>query len=277
MGLLVGNNLIKKCPICGNDIKYNSLDNLNKSIRNNNKCRSCSNRLRKVSNETRKKMSETRKKQIKSGEFKPNMSGAHSEKSRNKMSETKKRLKHTEEHKKNISKSLHHSEKFKIAMQSEDRKEKIRKANTGKVFTEEHKKKLSENHCDVSSNKNPFFGKTHSSEVKTLLRKLKLERIKRSKDNNYQITPFYNPKGCEYFNNLMIKEVCYIQHAENGGEYHIEELGYWVDGYDKENNIVYEWDEKHHFDKDGSYIKKDIIRENEIKEFLGCKFIRIKQ
>lgn len=31
-----------------------------------------------------------------------------------------------------------------------------------------------------------------------------------------------------------------------------------------------------YFKTDGSYIEKDIIRENEIKEFLGCKFIRIK-
>ena len=31
-----------------------------------------------------------------------------------------------------------------------------------------------------------------------------------------------------------------IQHAMNGGEYYIKELGYWLDGYDIENNVVYE-------------------------------------
>lgn len=41
----------------------------------------------------------------------------------------------------------------------------------------------------------------------------------------------------------------FIQHAENFGEFYIKELGYYVDGYDKENNIVYEWDEKWHYKK----------------------------
>lgn len=67
-----------------------------------------------------------------------------------------------------------------------------------------------------------------------------------------------------------------FQHAENGGEYHIKKLGYWVDGYDKEKNIVIEIDEKHHFNSDGTYKKRDIVRQKEIKDFLNCKFIRIK-
>ena len=40
-----------------------------------------------------------------------------------------------------------------------------------------------------------------------------------------------------------------LRHAMNGGEYYIKELGYWVDGYDKENNIIYEFDEHQHFNK----------------------------
>jgi len=61
----------------------------------------------------------------------------------------------------------------------------------------------------------------------------------------------------------------------NGGEFHIKELGYWVDGYDNENNVVYEYDERHHFI--GTELKeRDIIRQEEIVNFLGCKFIRIK-
>jgi hypothetical protein len=69
----------------------------------------------------------------------------------------------------------------------------------------------------------------------------------------------------------------YIQHAENDGEFHIKELGYWVDGYDKENNIVYEWDEHRHFDVYGMLTPKDIQRQKEIEEHLHCKFIRIKE
>lgn len=48
--------------------------------------------------------------------------------------------------------------------------------------------------------------------------------------------------------------------------------GKFVDGYDKENNIVYEVDEFYH-----KYRRiEDKIRENQIKEELNCKIIRIK-
>lgn len=67
-----------------------------------------------------------------------------------------------------------------------------------------------------------------------------------------------------------------FQHAENGGEYFVEGLGYYLDGYDIENNVVIEIDELHHFDKSGNLNKKDIIRQNKIVEKLNCKFIRIR-
>ena len=136
---------------------------------------------------------------------------------------------------------------------------------------------MSKNHADFSGENNPFYGKKHTTETKRKIRVDKLTRIKNSKNNGFQLVPFYNPKGCEQLNEIMKKTNTFIQHAENIGEFHIKDLGYWVDGYDKENNIVYEYDEKHHFKPDGSYINKDVIRENEIKNHLNCKFIRIKE
>jgi hypothetical protein len=40
----------------------------------------------------------------------------------------------------------------------------------GYVFTEEHKKNISENHRDVSKENNPMFGRTHSDKVKEAAR-----------------------------------------------------------------------------------------------------------
>jgi len=98
-----------------------------------------------------------------------------------------------------------------------------------------------------------------------------IERIEKNKLNGNQLYPNYNQKACEIFDKMMKNENVYIQHAQNHGEYYIKELGYWVDGYDKENNIVYEFDEKYH-----EYQKeKDLIREQEIINLLECKFIRI--
>ena len=106
----------------------------------------------------------------------------------------------------------------------------------------------------------------------------RLNKIKMANENklsNYQISPLYNKKACKLFDDICEKENIHIQHAMNGGEYYIKELGYWLDGYDEMNNIAYEYDEKHHF-KNGKLKEKDINRQNEISNYLKCKFIRIK-
>jgi len=48
--------------------------------------------------------------------------------------------------------------------------------------------------------------------------------------------------------------------------------GKYVDGYDKDNNIVYEVDENYH----NHFKVQDIIREDKIKKELNCNFVRIK-
>lgn len=63
-----------------------------------------------------------------------------------------------------------------------------------------------------------------------------------------------------------------LQHTMNGGEYHIKELGYWLDAFDKNTNIVVEWYEKHHF-VGGKLKQKDIKRKDNIKQLVKCRFI----
>jgi len=65
-----------------------------------------------------------------------------------------------------------------------------------------------------------------------------------------------------------------FQHAMNGGEILIEELGYFPDGLDVKKKTVIEIDERHHF-RNGCLREKDIVRQREIEK-LGYKFIRIK-
>jgi len=118
-----------------------------------------------------------------------------------------------------------------------------------------------------------LFGEEKAIEIK---QKQRLHRIKEINDKSGQCIPNYNPNGCKYFNVLMEQTGIHIQHAENGGEFHIKELGYWVDGYDKENNVVYEFDEIRHFIND-KLKDVDIKRQKEIEKFLGCKIIRIRE
>ena len=101
-----------------------------------------------------------------------------------------------------------------------------------------------------------------------------LEQLKKRLNDGHQISPNFNSQACSFFDELSHKNNIYIQHAMNGGEYHIKELGYWLDGYDIKNNIAYEWDEYKHYFK-GKLREKDLIRQTEIEKFLKCKFIRI--
>lgn len=102
------------------------------------------------------------------------------------------------------------------------------------------------------------------------------KKVFRNMDNDpFSIQPFYNPKACELIEKYGERHEYNFQHAENGGEQFVEELGYWVDGYDEEENVVIEVYENHHY-KNGKLREDDKRREEEIKNYLKCKFIRIK-
>ncbi len=88
--------------------------------------------------------------------------------------------------------------------------------------------------------------------------------------------PKYNKSACTYFDTLNDLIGLNGLHAENGGERYLKELGYWVDYYSPELNMIIEWDEAGHFDK-GELKEKDVARQEEITNHLGCKFLRINQ
>jgi len=122
---------------------------------------------------------------------------------------------------------------------------------------------------------NSHLSNTKCYKCSNISRRLKsLKRIEFNMNNNYQINPNFNKKACELFDKISLTNDINIQHAMNGGEFNIKELGYWVDGYDPVNNVVYEYDEKYH--KSKKQQEKDLNRQNEIIDFLKCSFIRIK-
>jgi hypothetical protein len=106
--------------------------------------------------------------------------------------------------------------------------------------------------------------------------KQRVSTLKYLSKTNGQVIPRYNVNSISLIEQYGRKYGYNFQHAENGGEYHIKELGYYLDGYDKEKNVVIEIDEPHHFNTDGSLKQKDVDRENEIRELLKCQFVRIK-
>lgn len=112
-----------------------------------------------------------------------------------------------------------------------------------------------------------------SKETSKKLRLLHIKRVELAHFNGNQVTPFYNKKSISIIEKYGIDNGYCFQHAENGGEFHIKELGYWVDGYDKNKNVVLEFDEKHHTKQ----IEKDNKRQNEIIDYLKCGFIRLNE
>lgn len=86
--------------------------------------------------------------------------------------------------------------------------------------------------------------------------------------------PRYNKESIMYINKLNEEKGWNLQHAENGGE--ISVGGYFLDGYDKDLNIVFEYDEaKHYKDIQNNILNdKDIERQQYIIEKLHCEFWR---
>lgn len=66
-------------------------------------------------------------------------------------------------------------------------------------------------------------------------------------------------------------------HALNGGEHYIWELGYWVDYYEPTLNLVVEWDEEYVHFQHGKRVESDATREEQIRKTLGCQFVRLQE
>ena len=138
--------------------------------------------------------------------------------------------------------------------------------STGRTHTNESKQKISKNHAKY------WMGKKRpmSDESKNKIRLSTIDFIKRNKG---QCAPRYNPAACQIFNEINEEFGLFGKHAENGGEFYIKELGYWLDYYEPTLNLVIEYDELAHSRKE----KKDMERQNQIETLLKCKFVRIKE
>jgi hypothetical protein len=264
-------NWCRKCPTCNKTIKYTGNQGKDKAKYNNKQlydCKRCSAlkrppKTQEVKNKISKslighkhpkevilKIISSRKKLLDNPEYRKKLSILTSGKNNGMYGKH-----HSTETRKII------SDKLKISMNSplvKNKLEKIRKSMeykklrskvmTGRIFSDEHRRKL---------------------------RLANIKRISEIKFNGGQLIPGFNPNACKLIDEYGKQHGYNFQHALNGGEYYIKELGYWVDGYDKENNVVIETDEKHHFDFYGNLREKDVNRQKEITEYLKCKFIRL--
>lgn len=127
----------------------------------------------------------------------------------------------------------------------------------------------------------PMYGKNQSNYQKRRMKEVhtgkKVSEITKQKMREATINYIKNKSGgispCIGHNEKQI-----LDNLEKLFNYRIirqyKIIGYFLDGYCKELNLAIEIDEKEH--KIPNIQKRDLIRQQEIETFLGCKFLRIK-
>lgn len=145
--------------------------------------------------------------------------------------------------------------------------------NKGKTMLTDERILKSTQKRKIKNYKPSFLNRHHSEETKELLRYKMIEYVKKI-SAEHKFIPHYSKNACEYMNKLNEENHWNLQHAENGGE--IEICGFFVDGYDKDLNIVFEYDEPRHYINvyENILAEKDINRQNIIINKLNCKFYR---
>jgi hypothetical protein len=122
----------------------------------------------------------------------------------------------------------------------------------------------------LMGDKHPAFGYKHTDETKEIIRQKVCERMKRNK-----CLPDVDCGATEYFNTLNASGGLSIEHPNI-----YLPCGYFADGYDRLNHIIYEYDTAHH--KKLKNVRKDKIRQDNIITYFEKigkplnKFIRIK-
>lgn len=127
---------------------------------------------------------------------------------------------------------------------------------SGRQLTEQHKTKISIGNT----------GKIISDETKRKLREIRVNELQ----SKFFITPNYNANACHYFDNLSKQRGWKLQHALNGGE--VTKCGYFLDAYDPILNIVVEYDEKKHHTTRQKH--RDEQKQKEVIAELKCHFYR---
>ena len=124
-----------------------------------------------------------------------------------------------------------------------------------------HKKGI----INVKGKNNPHFGISNFGQKRTeeQKRKMRISAIKHIEKFRGPLKANVGKHEKELLDQQEINNNCKIQR-----QYHIKELGYCVDGYDKKNNIIYEVYEKKHLGQ----LEKDLKRQQQIQNYLNCDF-----
>ena len=111
------------------------------------------------------------------------------------------------------------------------------------------------------------YGHSQSAETRAKIAKSFLN--KKDIFGNFQAN--FNEKACKYIDSLNQEKGWNLKHALNGGEKRVGP--YYLDGYDQELNIAFEYDEKYHH-RNKNIEERDKLRQEYIISQLKCEFWR---
>lgn len=149
-----------------------------------------------------------------------------------------------------------------------EEKNKLPKDRLGKTINIEAQHKSAETiKQKIKNGELTYIGHSCSMETRA---KLAQQMRKRRGIINFQCN--YNENACKYIDELNIKNNWHLQHAMNGGEIHVGP--YSLDGYDKNLNIAFEYDENKHKHTSLKGQARDKYRQLYIIEKLNCEFWR---
>lgn len=149
-----------------------------------------------------------------------------------------------------------------------EEKAKLPHDSLGKIINYESKRKATETlRQKIKNGEIKYKGHSCSADTRA---KLAENMQKRRKIQNFQCN--YNETACKFIDELNIKNNWHLQHAMNGGEIHVGP--YSLDGYDKNLNIAFEYDENKHKHTSLKGQARDKYRQLYIIEQLNCEFWR---
>lgn len=152
----------------------------------------------------------------------------------------------------------------------EETKQKMKKGFVDPISREKGRQTLIEGYRSgriISS----WKGRKHTEEEKDRIR---ISTVKYFEEIKKTGGAKVSKIACAYIDKLNEAKGWHLQHGMNGGEIIVG--GYYLDGYDKELNIAFEYDEPpHYLDVQNNILKeRDIRRMKYIHNKLNCRFFR---
>jgi predicted RNA-binding Zn-ribbon protein involved in translation (DUF1610 family) len=226
----------RKCSNCGIEITYKSAKSYLFCVRHDTKCRKCA---------TKESSKYKDKSYFQSNEYRQKMSRSV------KNGWKKKDLKSKEVFKRKCSENA-----YKQWENNRNKMIKIMHSNEYRYKHHVNSKNMWKNPSHIEHMK-----KVNSSDEYRKQRRIIAQNILRQRFGNGHLSG-YNKNACEFIDKLNKERGWNLQHALNGGEYSID--GYSLDGYDKEKNIAFEYDEPRHYNIDDNLKSGDVYRQKNI-------------